>query len=688
MAWVADAPVMWRGERAPATRWQRLTREAAILGGDDWSGRLHAYALGRRARADELRQQVDAPGWQVEAAERAAAEADDLADFMAHVRAALDAAAGAATWADVAGTVHALWSELLGDSALHLPDDEQRARDRVDGVLRGLAGLDGIAGPASLRALGEVVELELADTIDRVGRAGIGVMVGPVTDGLGLDLDIVHIVGLAEGLLPARTADDPLLPDSVRERTAGALPSLRDRIRAQHHTLLAAFASAGRVVLSFPRGDLRGGPERVPSRWLLPTLSELAGHPVQSTTWEDATYGSTVEVLRSHYAALLDHTLPPASEQEWRQRAALNGSDNADVVDGTVRAAREIRHDRAEPVFTRFTGLVQTGPPLPDPASRPSSATAFERYLACPHGYFVERILGARPVEDPEDLLVMTPLASGSLVHSLLETLVNEWMERQPTIGYGERWPAWALPRLRDLADRAFADARAKGQTGFDVLWDGLARTLLRDLQHWIDEDDRRRATHRLRPLAAELEFGRAGTEPLEIDLGDGEVVRVVGSVDRLDESPDGLHLVDYKTGGDSKYKNLSPDNPTDNGRHVQLPVYALAARRQYGATRPVTAEFWFISSRGKFVRHGYEVDDEVLRLTRHVLAVAVDGMRRGLFPARPRLHSDAFDCPACDPDGLGERLSVEKFERLLADPRLTRFASAVGSGATDEEAS
>lgn len=86
----------------------------------------------------------------------------------------------------------------------------------------------------------------------------------------------MYVLGLSEDLYPGRPSGDSLLPDPVRS-AVGPLITLRDPQGTAYRHLLAAFAAAPRVVASFPRGDLRSSSRRLPSRWLLGTLRELAG---------------------------------------------------------------------------------------------------------------------------------------------------------------------------------------------------------------------------------------------------------------------------------------------------------------------------------------------------------------------------------------------------------------------------
>ena len=133
-------------------------------------------------------------------------------------------------------------------------------------AVSGLAGLGVVEPVADLTALGLTLGLELADDLPRQGRFGTGVLVAPLGSAIGLDVDVVFVVGLAEELVPGRLREDALLPERVRALAPGQLAPLRDRLDRQHRQLLAALAAAPERIVSFPRGDLRRSTTRLPSR--------------------------------------------------------------------------------------------------------------------------------------------------------------------------------------------------------------------------------------------------------------------------------------------------------------------------------------------------------------------------------------------------------------------------------------
>ena len=102
----------------------------------------------------------------------------------------------------------------VGDET-RLPEGEARAAETVARVVSGLAELGAVEPVADLAALRLTLGLELAGDLPREGRFGAGVLVAPLGSAIGLDADVVFVVGLAEELVPGRLREDALLPERV-----------------------------------------------------------------------------------------------------------------------------------------------------------------------------------------------------------------------------------------------------------------------------------------------------------------------------------------------------------------------------------------------------------------------------------------------------------------------------------------
>lgn len=683
---VAAAPVRaGDGTMVPAGRWDRISRDAGVVRGrDGWQERLARHARDRRDEAERERAAEDPRVWLVEGRERDATDAGQLGAFVAGLGAALDDAAASTTWGDLVIAARRLVKRYLGGAHQRggWPESERTAADRIDAALERIAALDAVDDRPSLDALRRTVELELDADLARVGRFGEGVLVGRLADVLGVDLDLVLVLGCAEGLLPSRVREDSLLPDAERLATTELRPR-SDRVGVEHRHLLAALASAEHRVLSFPRGDLRRSTERPPSRWLLDTVARRRGDGVRELDRGAPWFRE----VRS-FAGGLREVVFPATAQEHSLRAIGDqvgpGGRLESSPDPALAAGLALVAGRRSDRFTRFdgdlSGVVHLLP-LPTRTDRVVAPTALEAWTRCPFAYFVERVLGVGAVEEPEELLTMDPRDSGDLVHGVLERWLRTALDPAP--GPNTAWGGPQRAALQDLGVAACEDAVARGIAGHPRLWGRDRARLLLDFRRFCEEDDARRRTHGATPLAVELSFGIDGAPPLPVTLPDGRTVRLRGRIDRVDRRADGALLVtDYKTGSIRRYSDLMKADPVMAGERLQLPVYGLAARAAYGTDTPVMAQYWFTSTRGEWKEVGYPVTAAVEQRFLAVLTTITDGLADGVFAARPAEQDTAphgwIDCRACDPDGLGSRERRRAWERKRSDPRLAAYRQLV----------
>jgi hypothetical protein len=666
------------GSSTPSAAWERISRRAGVVAGRPHWDRLLARAAQQYDRhADTMAASGDDRDDAAVRQNRLQAERArglrtlvlSLVDGMAAAR------AHPARWTDRVTWLRSLVDELTGGDGARAtwPADEVKAADKIEAALDRLGALDVVDEPAPLDVFRRTLEIELDADIGRVGRFGEGVLVGPLSFAVGLDLDLVIVLGMAEGTLPAPVRDDALLPDHERLRTGGRLDLRRERVGRDHRRVLAALAAASRHLLCLPRGDLRASSERVPSRWLTDVAGALAGERVTG----DAIIARPAAWLDGvpSFAHAVQHCPFPATEQEYRLRAGSHraADHRTDHGASVIRA----RHSRA---FTRYDGNL-AGVGVPSPHDAVVSSTRLEGWAKCPFAYFGQRLLEVEPVDDPEQQLEMSPLDRGSLIHAVLEQFIAEVLARPPDQqpGPADAWGDDDHELITRIAEDVCDEFEARGLTGRPVFWRRDRAQILALTHRFLLDDNAKRREARTRPRAAEHGFGFGdGAGPVEITLDDGRRLRFRGSVDRIDGAADGsLVVLDYKTGKADDYRRLSADNPDQRGTKLQLVVYAQAARALTG--RPdaaVRSEYWFVSERGGFARVGYPVDDHVLAQVTTTLGTIVGGIERGAFPPHPIESFGPFVvCRYCDPDGMGVADLRRDWERKRDDPALAPYA-------------
>lgn len=698
MAWLAAAPIRaaleagsegrWRP--VPVAAWERIGRRAGVIdGAAEWDRRLEDYCANRRSEMDRLGEDSD---WRRAHIERDLATADSLRLFMADVLARGEEASGLTSWRRLAQWAATSVRDLVGGAEWresNWPPHERAAAERVEASLERLGGLDRIDPAPDLARFRRALEAELAASRGRQGRTGHGLLTGPVGAALGVDLDCVWVLGMAEGLFPGQQVEDPLLSETERAAVPDALPAPPARLADDHRRFLAALAGAsGERTLLYPRGDLRRTADRLPSRWLLAAAQGLQAPAADGAAATGLLLGAgdlaglpgdTFSEVPSATAGLRACAFP-ATSQEYDLRLLLDhragggllaehplAAPGAPLEDSlTMLAARR------SSAFTRFDGNLATCD-VADPGrgGRAVSATQLEAWATCPHGYFMRYMLGVEPVDRPERELRISALERGDLIHSILDRFLNEILAAGAP-DPATRWGDDERRRLEQIAVEAFAERESQGRAGQRVFWEPERRRILRELLAFLDVEERWRRAEGCVPWASEKGFGmpprRLGEEalpPVEVPLGDGRTIRLRGAVDRIDVGVAGtLVVVDYKTGRSDVYQRLGEEpwaiyagsGPRSGPKRqalprLQLPLYTEAVRQMAGAEAEVIAGYWFVTAREDFRWLPLPPEAPTEAETHWTLARICDGIADGVFPAYPRPRNHPSHCDYCDAD-------------------------------------
>ncbi len=637
---ISSAPVTDEsGARVPAGVWDRLSRQAGVVDGDQWQPRL-----------EELSHHLEG-----EDSESALA----LADFVERLRRRLKPEEPLQTWAQWAEWARAMMSDHL-EAGDDWPDEESAARSGVDNLLSRLAVLDEFNRLPERAAVESIISAQLSRQTVPGRPLGRGLVVAPIDAVSGLGFERVIVLGLADGIFPRTPREDSLLPNKLRAESNGLLGPSETVTELDVRAVAAALAASRRPPLAITsRGDLRSIRSRSWPRSLDPLIGERAG-------------------LESHHRALADHGRP-ASLEDFGLRAMIAHVDGGDPVH-THELARtdQVLSDnlarvrsRSRSELNRHVGRVPAG--TLDATDRLLSATALEAYASCPRKYLLGRVLRLGEEDRPERIDDITPTDRGTLMHAVLERFIAESIADGAIPQPDEPWPDERREHLHAILSDELALAQARGITGGRVNTMILNRRMTAEMELFLATDNELRAERRSTPHTVEIGFG-IDDEPSNVELPDGRSVRLRGRVDRVDATEDGgVLVIDYKGGSKRSFDGMD-DDPLDGGRRLQLPLYARVVAEKLGRTGPRTALYWL-------TRFGelkpMELEEGLESALDRTVAAALDGISGGLFPGIPgeavgwpRLTF--ANCRYCDFDRICPTDRQREWEAVRQDDSLT----------------
>ena len=672
--------------RAEPSRWDQISRDAQIVSGlDRWRAGLGTHAREERAAAEKEKD-----------AERSVRRLGSALDAEACLRvvealaADLDLLDGEASWPE--------WTVRLREVATRwlAPSDEMdREWEAVIRVVDALAGLGRIDAQVAWPAVEAVVEARFETKRLPLEPPTAGaVHVGALDAMAGLPFRVVAIPGLVEGGYPGVLRPDPFLLDAEREALAvpepkaapgkkggpaqlvlfgpeeKALATTQDRLRKERRLFSRALGQAKeRLFLSYPRADPRSGRERMPSLFFASAGSALVGRPLSSIELQ--------ELVVEDEPRDVDDALD-AGERD-RRRILQDPKAAADAIAAGSTFFRQSRwavEGRLSKRLTAYDGYLG---PLDeevrkrlDPVVSSISASRLATFSRCGFQYLLQHVLRLPPTLEPEERRKLEPLERGNLFHGVAERFLRELRDRGrlPVTDTDE-----SRERLAEMGEEALSEHVAGSPPRFRALWDREKRRFHATLVEWL----RREAASagRSKPAHFEVSFGLPVPSaddgephdplPLEVDLGDGRVLRVQGKIDRIDRREDGgLVLRDYKTGKAPRDEG----GLFRGGKQLQVPFYILAVEKLFPGARVVDAFLDYVDA-GRQVA----VDPETVRSDgfRRMLRELVNLVRDGVFVQEPAVCEWCDYRAVCGPKGL---LSARRRFKIN-DPELQRALQA-----------
>lgn len=646
--------------RPPLRSWLRILGEVGVTrAGPDQS--IAGYVDARVATAaKELEAQRFASIWEEGDSEtqrryrRAIDEMVALRSGLAPILRALDRVPIRGTWAQFLAAIRGLArasltrpgvvvATLTALEPLARTSEEETTLDDVVAALR--ARLTWLERPASKR--GGPLAAVLVTTPHRMrGRAR----------------RVVLVPGLAEGVFPARTHEDPLLSDERRESIDAALGRWVDR--SSEERLLFALcvgAATERLHCSYPRTDSEAGRPRVPSAYALEISRALRGElPALDELERSAAPASRVlgtwPAPHAPELALddIEYTLAIIRQLKAGRHGAVDLTGRARFLLSQhpllwrALRARWRRHDSER--FSRDDGLFATGQAtlvrlaeyrLTARAYAPSS---LEGYAACPYRFYLRAIVRLTPRLEPDAGEAIDPRVAGELYHRCQALLAT----RLQGLDLHPQNPAAREAIVREIhgvTQEVLQEVlRARDPLSPRPFEREMAR-IVSDLVGWLDKELDRGDGYR--PFRAELSFGLPPHSHLAPESVADEAripggFRIKGAIDSIEiDDQQRIRVTDFKTG--KVPDDMQQGFPIVRGGEMLQPLlYALAVESLRGRAVPeaavvTSARLYYATRRGGFDSTDVAVAPDNVARAIEVLEAVDNAVGSGSLLAAPR---------------------------------------------------
>ena len=411
--------------------------------------------------------------------------------------------------------------------------------------------------PLDLKMMSDLLKGLLSNArIPYEGEPLKGLQVLGILETRSLDFDTIFIPDASEGVLPAHTRLNTLIPHSIRQ--GNGLPTYKWQELTRAYNFFRLISRASKVYASFDSRKNESS-DGEPSRYL--RLLEYVFGPMLK---EDGLVrnGTASYVVRSSEERPEELAIDPEKIALYRQC---------------------VTSDLPDPKLTRET--------IPIPAFsglryRSISASALNDYLCCPKLFYYKHVEGRKDTDRSTGLLEEKD--KGTLLHETLRRLYAPFIGSPLDGSVLSKWLDQGCGAIRSEMDKAFGDlfgnmsSEGYNANELNLVEEQIRRVVRYDARNsdkWIYVGGEVHFSGKMRTpvliTRTDTPLGEVSEVPTEETLP----VNISGDIDRILLSPDRrrLVLVDFKTGGD---KNTTTVDTVYNGtfKHVvtQLSFYSL----------------------------------------------------------------------------------------------------------------
>ncbi len=491
-----------------------------------------------------------------------------------------------ALWSGLVRTIFQL-ADVRNKTALHTR--EILAFNAFNEALTELDQLEG-GRPITLKEFSSSLTEILGESMVPFHSNAVGIELHEPNTILGAAYDHLYIIGLAESVFPAAIKENPVLDFFERKTLTKYGIDFEEAAEVARWETLSFYFTllAGRKSVSFSFPEVIENSERIAS----PFFDRLGITPERSGVVSVSSREEARSVLLRH-DRLLDDNVAIGAREHLRIESLRESASPHDEYDGVIGVRL-------------------------DPASRTWSASQLTTISQCGFRWFAQRVLRLAPVNEVD--LGMDYGKRGIFYHRVLELAVSRAKDA----------PDIRAATLQHL-EEAFAEAEADPEIELPMLsnWQLQRSEHLRAIRKAIEAPDF--IVEGASVLGLEQKF--------EVDW---KGLRIMGYIDRVDQTPAGLIAIDYKTS--SAVPKGAKDETGRLSIDVQIPLYSNVALRQLYPDGKLGNSIYYSLTKGKKLRSEKPGDFEKLEELIDKLKLA---MESGNYAVDPDIDEGA--CTYCE---------------------------------------
>lgn len=371
--------------------------------------------------------------------------------------------------------------------------------------------------------------------LGQIPASNDNVIVGDVNRSKTHKVKAVFIIGVNDGVFPSNTDSEGFLNDKDREylkdENFELAKGTREKMYEENFNIYKAFSTAEeKLFISYSSSNIDGKPLR--KSLIISKLRRIFPNLIEESELKD-------EVLTKEIS--FEKLLNNINNEDWKEVLYWYRKNDDEKLQ---RAIEGLNYSNLPSIINEENIEKLYGKNLK------TSVSKLENYMSCPFSYYLT--YGLKLSE--KDKFEIKPIDTGSFMHDVIDRFFKE-------IGEDSSFKERGYNSLDDEKIKSIIDGIIKEKlqvtnkfnltAKFRTLVKRLERVVFLSIKYIVES----LKNSEFEVLGTEIEFDTNSSSnypPIEIELGNGKKVSIVGKIDRVDiaKMPDGkyIRIIDYKS--------------------------------------------------------------------------------------------------------------------------------------------